>query len=127
MLLLERQKLIRLSDKSSFGWKTVLEYKKHDLAEDEEDEKKIYRAEARAARERKTFSSTRFKKFDHNTCSVVPPTTNLNPNNYLPFNNAQPSYKSPYRASGVCFPCGKPGHWRAASPLLLASRQKQDT
>ena len=61
----------------------MLEYKKHDLAE---DEKKIYRAEARAARECKKFSSTRFKKFDHNPRSVVPPTTNLHPNNYLPFN-----------------------------------------
>ena len=127
VLLLERQKLIRLADKPPFGWKTVLEYKKHDLAEDEEDEKKIYRAEARAAREYKKFSSPRFNKFDRNTRSVVPPTTNLHPNSYLHFNSTQPSYKSPYRASGVCFSCGKPGHWRAACPLLLASRQKQDT
>lgn len=34
--------LILLADKSPFGWKTVLEYKHHDLADDEEDEKKIY-------------------------------------------------------------------------------------
>ena len=127
MLLLERQKLIRLADKSLFGWKTVVEYKKHDLVEDEEDEKKIYRAEARAAREYKKFSSPRFYKFDRNIRSVVPPSTNLHPNNYLHFNSAQPSYKSPYRASGVCFSCRKPGQWRAACPLLLASRQKQDT
>ena len=113
VLLIERQKLIRLADKSLFGWKTVLEYKKHDLAENEKDEKKTYRAEARAARECKKFSSTRFKKFDHNPRSVVPPRTNLHPNNYLPFNNVQPMYKSSYRASGVCFSCGKPGHWRA--------------
>ncbi|CAH3194155.1 unnamed protein product [Porites evermanni] len=46
----ERQKLILLADKSPYGWKTVLEYKHHDLADDEEDEKKIYRAESRAAR-----------------------------------------------------------------------------
>ena len=47
-LLKERQKLILLADKSPYGWRTVLEYKHHDLAEDDEDEKKIYRAEARA-------------------------------------------------------------------------------
>ena len=64
----------------------MLEYKKHDLAEDEEDEKKIYRAEARAAREYKKLSSPRFNKFDCNTRSVVPPTTNLHPNSYLYFN-----------------------------------------
>lgn len=34
--------LILLADKSPFGWKTVLEYKQQDLADDEEDEKKIY-------------------------------------------------------------------------------------
>ena len=46
-LLKERQKLILLANKSPYGWKTVLEYKHHDLAEDEEDEKKIYRADSR--------------------------------------------------------------------------------
>ena len=40
-LLQERQKLILLADKSQYGWKTVLEYKHHDLADDEEDEKKM--------------------------------------------------------------------------------------
>ena len=104
----------------------MLEYKQHDL-EDEEDEKKIFRAEARAAREYNKSSSPCLNKFDSNTRSVVPPTTNLHPNSYLHFNSAQHSYKSPYRPSGVCFSCGKPGHWRAACPLLLASRQKQDT
>jgi len=48
-LLQELQKLILLADKSKYGWKTVLEYKYHDLADDEEDKKKIYRAEPRAA------------------------------------------------------------------------------
>ena len=35
----------------------VLEYKHHDLADDDEDEKKIYRAESRAARSTKRFAS----------------------------------------------------------------------
>ncbi|KAL9969042.1 hypothetical protein ACROYT_G021206 [Oculina patagonica] len=56
-LLKERQKLILLADKSPYGWKTVVEYKHHDLADDEEDEKKIYRAESRAARSTKRFAS----------------------------------------------------------------------
>lgn len=48
--LCDRQKLILLADKSPLGWRTLLEYKHRDLADDDEDEKKIYRAESRAAR-----------------------------------------------------------------------------
>ena len=47
-LLAERQKLILLADTSDFGWKTVDDYVKHQLAVDEEDGKKIRRAEERA-------------------------------------------------------------------------------
>ena len=49
----ERQKLILLADKSQYGWKTVQEYLQHELAEDSDDEKKIYRAESRAAKNSK--------------------------------------------------------------------------
>ena len=56
-LLKDRQKLILLADKSPEGWKTVLEHKHHDLADDDEDEKKNYRAEARAARASKRFTA----------------------------------------------------------------------
>ena len=47
-LLSERQKHILLADKSDFGWSLIREYKRNDLAEDSDDEKKIIRAEARA-------------------------------------------------------------------------------
>ena len=47
-LLAERQKLILLADNADLGWKTVDEYVKHELAVDEEDGKKIRRAEERA-------------------------------------------------------------------------------
>ena len=46
----ERQKHILLADKSDFGWSLIREYKRNDLAEDSDDEKKIIRAEARAPR-----------------------------------------------------------------------------
>ena len=49
-LLTERQKHILLADKSDFGWSLIREYKRNDLAEDSDDEKKIIRAEARAPR-----------------------------------------------------------------------------
>ena len=122
VLLTERQKLIKLA----FGWKTVLEYKQHDLAADEEDEKKIYRAEARAAREVNKFSSTRFTRQGNRLRTADTPNSNLQLNASIPFNNARPLYKTPYRVSGVCFSCGKPGHWRTTCPSLLASNSKQD-
>ena len=56
-LLQEREKLILPADKSQYWWKTVLEHKHHDIADDEEDEKKIYRAESRAASSMKLFTS----------------------------------------------------------------------
>ena len=80
-LLQERQKLILLADKSQYGWKTVLEYKHHDLADDEEDEKKICRAESRAARSTKRFTSRPIRQrsnvpFDFNNCAAFRLTIN---------------------------------------------------
>ena len=50
----EWHKLILLSDISEFGWKTIEEYTQHELADDEADCKKIWRAEAKA---KKAFTS----------------------------------------------------------------------
>ena len=47
-LLNERQKHILLADKSEYGWATVHEYKKHELADNSEDEKRIFKSELRA-------------------------------------------------------------------------------
>ena len=58
-LLPKRQKLILLADKSEFGWKTVQEYTQHELADSEEDGKKIRRAEERAE---KALNSAASKK-----------------------------------------------------------------
>ena len=44
----ERQKLIMLADQSKFGWGTVAEYVQNELAEDSDDEKRIWKAESQA-------------------------------------------------------------------------------
>ena len=44
----ERQKHILLADKSPYGFQTVKEYKKNELVGNSDDEKKIFKAEARA-------------------------------------------------------------------------------
>ena len=46
-LLKERQKHILLADKSEYGWSTVQEYKKSEIADDSDNEKKIFKAEGR--------------------------------------------------------------------------------
>ena len=57
--MIERQKHILLADKSESGWFTVEEYKKHDLAENSDDEKHIFSAERRA---RSTLSTLKKKR-----------------------------------------------------------------
>ena len=108
-LLKERQKLILLADKSPYGWKTVVEYKQHDLVDDEEDEKKIYKAEVRAARTVKKFSQLNKAKSTATATSTQAPIPTLV--------SQRPRALNPFKASGVCFSCWKPGHWRSACPL----------
>ena len=116
-LLQERQKLILLADKSQYGWKTVLEYKHHDLADDEEDEKKIYRAESRAARSTKRFTSRSTRQRSNVTSTSTTPQFSAS---QLPnlFSRVNPQLSSQRSSSGLCFACGKPGHWRAFYPNL---------
>ena len=68
-LLNNRQKLVKLVDKSEFGWATVQEYVFDDLADNEADASKIKKAEKRALaklktlQEKKKKSSTKFSFF----------------------------------------------------------------
>ena len=105
-------------DKSPYGWKTGLEYKHHDLAEDDEDEKKIYKAEARAAR-----TSKRFVAWGSNSQA---PSSQLAVS-HLPkaFGRLNPLLLAT-RSAGICFSCGKPGHWRAACANLLLPSSSQN-
>ena len=114
-----------MGDKSDFGWKTVDEYVEHELAVDEEDGKKIRRAEraekkvkstvARKAARRAIssrssavrsapFGSPRFAG-PSQTVDFAPPR-----NQWLPVSRR--SFKTPARP-GNCFACGKFGHWRS--------------
>ena len=48
-----RIKVIKMADKSDFGWSTVNEYLSDELASNSDDEKRMYRAERRAERKTK--------------------------------------------------------------------------
>ena len=47
-MITERNKVIRIADRNEYGWATVAEYEDDELAEDSDDEKKLFKAEARA-------------------------------------------------------------------------------
>lgn len=120
----ERQKLILLADQSKFGWNTVKEYKQHDLAEDSEDEKKIYKAEARAARNSRRNSNTRavFSRKSSLASSTVSsqqsPIPVVTSRGFSDLRSFPPSQRP---SPGTCFSCGKSGHWRSSCPLNSSS------
>ena len=60
-LVKKRIKLIRLAEKSEFGWATVNEYLSDELASDSEDEKRLFRSEKRAERRLKQAQIKRNK------------------------------------------------------------------
>lgn len=124
-LLAERQKHILLADKSDFGWMTIQEYKKNDLADDSDDEKKIIRAEARARTQAKQNSLKNKSKFTGSrqefsrslpvaTSSTADSNAGMRP---IPTIDAQ--FRSQTKP-GCCFACNKPGHWRAQCPLMTS-------
>ena len=81
-LLAERQKLILLADKLDFGWKIVNEYVEHELAMDEEDRKKIRRAEERAE---KAVKSTVARKATRRAISSRSSAVRCGPLRFVPF------------------------------------------
>ena len=86
-----------MADASEHGWRVVNEYESNLLASDLDDEKRIYKAEARASRKLKA----------ERTKTAASSASGMN---YAP-EVAAPNAR---RLPGVCFTCGKQGHWKGA-------------
>ena len=119
-LLNERQKHILLAVKLEFGWCSVDEYKQHDLADDSDDEKRVYSAEWRACvaistRKKKALASTTGKKPLPNQGPVAWSSSQPQLQSFQASFNF-PAFTSCWPNMGTCFACGKPGHWRACCP-----------
>lgn len=115
-ILNHRQKLKRLADSSDAGWRVVMEYEAHPLAENEDDEKKIYRSQRdaeRKLRQERKARNTRYSPFSRygryfqgqtltpENKDIAGSSTTWNQTNV-----------SAGRKPGTCFRCGRPGHWR---------------
>lgn len=110
-LLNNRQKLVRMADASDLGWRIVQEYVSNPLASDEEDEKRMNRAEARANRkvkqERqkkldKAQKSRRFTPYPQGPVSLATAATGA------PMQTVSATSRRP----GLCFEYGLPNHWK---------------
>ena len=123
-LLKERQKYILLADKSEYGWSTVQEYKKSEIADDSDDEKKMFKAKARAKAHSKLLASrsrTATSGFAPRKASVAQDSgPNHSDERYTGLRRI-PTVDSHNRIRvrpENCFQCGKPGHWRAQCPTF---------
>ena len=115
-ILSHRQKLIKIADSSEGGWATVDEYVKNSLADNSEDEKRLFRAESRAQKRKKDKDAAKKRRpFRRFTPYRLP----LGSSGAGTSMEASPAVREPRissypgRKPGSCFSCGKAGHWRA--------------
>ncbi|XP_060597608.1 uncharacterized protein LOC132751470 [Ruditapes philippinarum] len=106
-ILSHRQKMIQLADASELGWRVVHEYEQNPLADDSDDEKKMYKAEVRADRKFKAEKNKKSKKFRTKPYTRSVPARATSQSTSQQFGVQKP---------GLCFYCGKPGHWRKECP-----------
>ena len=144
----KRQKPILTADKSDYGWKTVGEYLDNELADDDQDAKKMKKAEkeaqrkiaesraAKAVKARTRFRNPRSLGNTTANSSPSPSPFSLSAGSYSPrfssFTGGPRSISSfPFSSGtapkrGTCFSCGKPGHWRNECPLLAVAGVQQE-
>ena len=130
----ERQKLIRLADRSEYGWQLVEAYQRDELADNEKDAKKIEEAEKavelKNRRKRKQASEKDKMEFQ--------PPTSFRPPQYMgsfgfpppppPFIPPPISQAVPFprpvgpaaKVPGPCFHCLQMGHLKAQCPNKIS-------
>ena len=124
-MIAERQKLIKLADRSEFGWVVVAEYTADELADNSDDEKKIEKsekaAERKAAKRKKAAQKvpTTKRAMQAPQSPVILPLQNQTPRRQI----IVPSAKN-IRPVGPCFSCGEMGHLRSYCPKAEVGAKK---
>ena len=98
------------------------EYKKSEIADDSDDDKKMFKAEARAKAHSKSLaarSRTAVLGFAPRKASVAQESgSNHSDERYSGLRRISTVDSHNRVRPGNCFQCGKPGHWRAQCPTL---------
>ncbi|XP_060561342.1 uncharacterized protein LOC132721105 [Ruditapes philippinarum] len=116
-ILSHRQKCLKLADSSEHGWRVVQEYESHPLADNSDDEKKIYKAQIQADRKVRQERRVRARRFSPYPATKALPASDSRP----------PNQQTANRKPGLCFKFGKPGHWRAECRMDLQADKNGNT
>ena len=131
-LIRKRQKLIKIADKSEFGWLAAREYDEDEIASNSDDDKRLKKAEKAAMAKYKRNSQRNVRRLDarysgFNSKPYSPggfreytQQWQRNQNFRPPYYNA-PSFNP---ARQWCFACGNYGHWRAQCKSIQMLRQQ---
>ena len=108
--------MIRLADQSEHGWRTVAEYETNRIASDSEDEKHIYRAEARASRKSRFDRGGRQGRWrGHPYRRGFRRAVDSNQG------DGTQTVSQKNKRPGLCCSCFMPGHWKFECPSLKAA------
>ena len=124
-LLEARQKLIRLADRSEFGWDVVKEYEEDELAEGSDDEKRIQRAEKAAekkaaSKKKRVVSAKRFARpYNRQPAPGFVPAWEPQ---HAHFIHSAAGRGRGVRVIGPCHSCGEFGHLRAGCQKVTSNK-----
>ena len=121
-LIAQHQKFIRIANQSEHHWQTVAAYKGNDLAEDEEDAKRLEKAERtaeqQAAKKHRKAATTRVITKQGSDNGQAP--SNSQKLALFPRPQFSGSHFTP-RTPGPCFNCSEMGHLKANCPKLAGT------
>ena len=124
-LLVHRQKVIKLADRSEAGWVVVEEYEGDDLANDSDDERRMEKAKGKA--EKKLAKKRKKKDVKAKEVFGVKPPGVFGTQRIFPAKSMEVAKSSsaavkptPRFPLGTCFECGETGHWRRECPKAVA-------